>query len=589
VACGKPGGDPEAISVAASAIVRYAAGIDDIFMAIDRTGLGAGSATVNLSAFWRGESATSSSEVMSEYQVQLVEYSSQLRDYAMSLREYAQKLSEAQQCTIWEILIWVFIVVFTIIEIACGFFFGGIIEGMFTALFGAIAEGVVDVVSTVGALIGDVVEFAAPFSRIAANLIEAGTEAGETFGDLGAVGIEEGAASGLETLGGAGARAGWQLGADAGFDAGFDAGVDAGSDALTSSIADGGLNAGTNAAESLSDVSLSALRAELSDLGTQVTTKLVSFLESAPQTFVDQSSSFIYKAIYNTAEWYFQELVIRGISSLDPNSGGFAAQWNADDEKAEVLSIMAGMAVGSVGFYLTKNFLSAINSGLTHLGLDISEQLDSLIRAISPSKMNAEAAKNWLTVFGKNVDDAALDAGSLERSAQSTISETELASIRTSGKLDDLGAIIKHETGTEVATDMLDDVMENIWDYGSILALYPAVRGESFDWKELWWYVVYGIVEALMHPPVKHLAGSVTKDYVGDIFPEGAGSLEKDHLVLSESAKNLGDFLIADGLSMLRKVTLDPTQDIGSFSEYLSGHLELEDAGLSTPTGEPLP
>jgi len=596
--CKKPSGDPNAISRAADAITSYANGIDQIFYPIDQADnvATARQATVDLSAFWGGEAAVSASGTLSQYRDQLNGYTDELRTYASQLQEYATELRKAQSCDIRQILIWIFLVVFTVAELIIGFFFGGIIEGALTEFFGPLVTLMSDAAAIVGEafmIVGDVIEGSALFGRIITEIAEAGVSAFD-FADVGATlsaGLSEDLGlSGLLGVGEVAGDFGEVGGAASGISVG---GIVTGSDILTN-LAESGIDVSTISARVVEGAG------EIID---QLGSKLLSFMSDLPKLAWEQSTMYVYKSIYNLAEWYLQEFIIRGIESTDPDSGGFAALWNGADEQAEALSIFAGMAAGSLGYALSDAFLDALDEVMIAGGLDISGLLNSASRSLKATLDKAPESDidhllasvdsrfddpaYWKSAFA-DLSGADASVGHLDLSAvELAPTEIKAAVGSLDGALEKADPAVfkaKDETLTSVVKEMFDDTIENTWDYTAILALYPSLRGEDFDFKELGWYVTYGIIESLLHAPVKHFAGAITEGYVGKLFPKDADSLkDAGHPVLSEAAKNIGNLMISGALSELRKITLDPLVDIGSFSDYLKSKESLDDSTDLTP------
>ncbi|MFG2195984.1 HAD family acid phosphatase [Streptomyces sp. NPDC048639] len=142
MACGKPPGNPAAIRDAALAYEMYADSIDRFWATADAK---AGQAltpvqqridgspvhqanTVSLAQSWTGTAADRATGNLSETRVQLNDYTRQLREYAKQLAQYADELAKAQQCSIWDALSWVLLIIFTVVEIIVGFFISAVIS-----------------------------------------------------------------------------------------------------------------------------------------------------------------------------------------------------------------------------------------------------------------------------------------------------------------------------------------------------------------------------------------------------------------------------------------------------------------------------
>ncbi len=177
--CGRPSGDPQAIADAARAIERYASGIDVIFGAIDRSG--------GLEPLWRGDSAEQAAQQLGGYRFQLDGYADQLREYAAQLSQYAESLAEQQRCSIWDILTWVFLIVFSIIELVFGLFFGGVLEGAFTMLFGSLTEYAVDTINGLLMVVDETLDSVGTLARFGEDALEFGARVGNVLGDSGEI------------------------------------------------------------------------------------------------------------------------------------------------------------------------------------------------------------------------------------------------------------------------------------------------------------------------------------------------------------------------------------------------------------------
>ncbi|MEV6318642.1 HAD family acid phosphatase [Streptomyces sp. NPDC051776] len=143
--CGKPPGNPAAIRDAALAYEMYADSIDRFWSTADTRAGEAFSGltpvqqridgspvfqtnTVSLAQTWTGNAANRAAGNLSETRVQLNDYTRRLREYAKQLAQYADELAKAQQCRIWDVLSWVLLIIFTVVEIIVGFFISAVIS-----------------------------------------------------------------------------------------------------------------------------------------------------------------------------------------------------------------------------------------------------------------------------------------------------------------------------------------------------------------------------------------------------------------------------------------------------------------------------
>jgi hypothetical protein len=652
--CGKPSGNPQAIIDAANAIVNYAHGIDEIFDAVDQswgfpvddngnlTGALAGgrlelnrNSSVRFDAFWTGSAATQASGSLSDYRQQLNIYTDNLRNYAAQLDDYASKLQDAQRCSIQEILVWVFIAVFSVVELVVGLLVGGIIFSALTEFFAAVGVIFTDSVVLVGEIVADVVETSVVLTRIVQVIGEVGESLADVVAALG-IGVVE--TADVEIEGGTAGTDGATVGAET---------AEGAESALTTStmladtfdLADLGPGLsnfgdadGVQVFADLNAILDSNFAATLSQFGGVV----AGLLARLPSIALEETATFIYDAIYQSAVWYWEEFMERVILSSDPRSGGFAAQWNGDDEKAEVIALLVGMAAGSLGFALAGTFVEAINKVMLSAGLDVSKWLNRISQSWSlvlkgtktPTEENiegtlaklgttgeesgdlAETLKNvaiargdvtdagelWTTrtleAAGTDADGAVV--GLLSNEQQSILNEYNEMIENAAGsqiKISDLieeeapgsGAVIKvkDDAGVVVVKDVFDDLMENTLEYAAILALYSPIRGETFDWKEFVWYVGYAIVESFIHAPLQHGGTAISKKLFGEYFPDtDVEAYAKAHPFLGHVAEDGEKSLSSSAISSLRKLFLDQTMDIGSFSDYLKAIAEL---GITIP------
>jgi hypothetical protein len=465
MACGKPAGDPSAIMRAADAISEYAAGAEQMF----------GTAPAEIARVWTGSSADGALAQIGEYQSQADSYADQLRAYADQLRQYAVELEKMQSCTVWDILTWVFLVVFAIVELVIGLFCGGLIEGFLAGLFEAVLGAALGTLMTVGEVIGDAVEGSVLFGRIVGNIVDA---AADLATDFGAVGDEIGSVI---------------LGAGTVFDP-LATDLEIGGDALVSSDL-------VVTTESTVDV---------------VAERFLTFLSDLPRTALEKSTGYVKNLVQNTAEGFFQELVIRGVTSLNPKSGGFSKMWSsADGETA--LAIVIGLIGGGLGASLSLQFVGQAERLLAESGLGFGAKLASVPR------------------------------------------------------IGDLGGILAEESAISIPREVFNDVMTNVWISAVIGVVNPALSGDDFSWKDFWWFVSYGIVSGVLVAPLRGGARAITDRYVGEVFPDSVAALKKDSPLLSEAAKGLGDTLIGEGLTIFRKVAFDPTVQLGSFYASQAG------------------
>jgi DNA-binding NarL/FixJ family response regulator len=164
MSCGKPSGDAGAIFVAAGAIDAYARCLPSMFEGAGAGGSGGGF----LSGVWLGDAADAFRSEVSTYVAGVADYSDQLVEYAAQLMQYAQNLVESQKCSVWEILTWVFTVVFVIVEIVVGVFSGGILSA-FTAVFGELVEVLIAMMGVIGEVVVDAL---APVFEVLSPVVE---------------------------------------------------------------------------------------------------------------------------------------------------------------------------------------------------------------------------------------------------------------------------------------------------------------------------------------------------------------------------------------------------------------------------------
>ncbi|GIT80754.1 hypothetical protein LLS1_24230 [Leifsonia sp. LS1] len=563
MSCSKPSGNPGAIFAAADAIDRYANAVTttehDLQLVAE---LGT----------WSGDVAAQAMEVLTQFEECLGEYSGGLHEYAQQIRVYAEELQRAQSCSIREILTWVLLIVFAVVEIVIGFFCGGAIDAALMGLFATIADALSDAATAIGGLALQAIEAASSFSgAVARSIGNILTTTPELGFPLGGASLEGGVAV-ARVGGGIFTRASVELGGGA---------------VRTAAQTGSGLRATVTGARS-SFESVGGTARVVTPLGAAGTTPLadvsteLSMVSSLLSRSVTQTLAkgelYLYKAVYNTAEWYLQELVIRGVVSLDRRSGGFVAQWH-DTEVAETLAIFTGMIAGSLGFDLSRAFLGTANKLLLSAGIDISAGLtrvSKVIRSLLPSADDASVLRAAAT----EVDGASHTASVLTRAEKLAVARTEL-------RATEIGTNVSELTHGSVVAETFEEVLENVWDYGSILALYPVFAHEDFDVHEWWWYVVFGLVETLIHVPTKEAAGKVYIEHFGTP-PSARPGFATDFPLLSEAAKNLGDLMIVGGMSIFRKVALDPLLDIeGSFTEYIDQLRETGELEQFTLTTDP--